>query len=389
MFTPSMFQSIFLDHYEEILYTLHPRRTEMDNINRMIECNNPDYGYAWYECLECHTVKYVPFHCKSRFCPSCGTKYAMLRSESFTRRMFNCKHRHVVFTIDENLRPFFLEHRSLLDELFHSVSDVLFRMFNKDNKSENFTPGFVAVLHTFGRDLKWNPHIHVICTEGGAGNNQVWRNHSHFNFKFLRKAFQKVLLSRMYQNLGPSFKKVLAQSYKDHPDGFYVYAPQSQCPPEQIMKYVGRYLGRPVIGSSRIDKYDGDFVTFHYNRHEDNAYVQETVPVLEFIKRLIIHIPEKSFRMIRYYGIYAKHHKQEPKLFRRAKNAFDPRYKELLDSWYKWRYLMMSCFQTDPLECPKCHKTMSLMLIRLNKGKETLLEQYIRIMNLPPDWKPS
>ena len=33
---------------------------------------------------------------------------------------------------------------------------------------------------------------------------------------------------------------------------------------------IGRYLGRPVIATSRIDKYDGEFVTFHYNRHEDD-----------------------------------------------------------------------------------------------------------------------
>ncbi|MBU5334599.1 transposase [Anaerocolumna aminovalerica] len=77
------------------------------------------------------------------------------------------------------------------------------------------------------------------------------------------------------------------------------------------MKYITRYLGRPVIAASRIDKYDGERVTFHYNRHEDGVLVTETVPALDFIKRLIIHIPEKHFKMLRYYEIYAKHHKQE------------------------------------------------------------------------------
>lgn len=51
------------------------------------------------------------------------------------------------------------------------------------------------------------------------------------------------------------------------------------------------------------------------------------------------------------------------------------------------RQLMLSCFQTDPIECTKCHKTMTLMLIRFNKGKETPAEHYARIMNLPPEWK--
>ncbi|WP_195415289.1 transposase [Enterocloster citroniae] len=30
-----------------------------------------------------------------------------------------------------------------------------------------------------------------------------------------------------------------------------------------------------------------------------------------FIKRLIVHIPDKHFKMVRYHGIYTKHHKQE------------------------------------------------------------------------------
>ena len=53
--------------------------------------------------------------------------------------------------------------------------------------------------------------------------------------------------------------------------------------------------------------YDGVFVTFHYNRHEDEKYVEETLPAMDFIKRLIRHIPEKHFKMIRYSRIYARH----------------------------------------------------------------------------------
>lgn len=83
-----------------------------------------------------------------------------------------------------------------------------------------------------------------------------------------------------------------------------------------MIKYIGRYLGRPVIATSRIDSYDGDNVTFHYNRHEDDKYVVETIPAIDFIKRLIRHIPEKHFKMIRYGGIYARHRKIDKHLHR-------------------------------------------------------------------------
>ena len=75
-------------------------------------------------------------------------------------------------------------------------------------------------------------------------------------------------------------------------------------------------LGGAVIATSRIDHYDGESVTFHYNRHEDEKYVEETLPAIDFIKRLIRHIPEKHFKMIRYGGIYARHREIDKHLHR-------------------------------------------------------------------------
>ena len=110
----------------------------------------------------------------------------------------------------------------------------------------------------------------------------------------------------MEARLGSSFKKVKALCYSEHKQGFYIYAKPNKCDPKTVVKYIGRYLSRPVIATSRIDNYDGVFVTFHYNRHEDEKYVEETLPTMDFIKRLIRHIPEKHFKMIRYGGIYAR-----------------------------------------------------------------------------------
>ena len=83
-----------------------------------------------------------------------------------------------------------------------------------------------------------------------------------------------------------------------------------------VVKYIGRYLGRPVIATSRVDTYDGDFVTFHYNQHEDDVFVLETIPVLEFIKRLIRYIAEKHYKIIHYGSIYARHREIDNKLHR-------------------------------------------------------------------------
>lgn len=209
------------------------------------------------------------------------------------------------------------------------------------------------VLHTFGRDLKWNPDIHCLITEGGLSDNGLWRNIHYFNCTFLRNAFRTVLLNELEDRIGSSFKKVKARCYREHKNGFYVYAKPSRCDPKSAIKYIGRYLGCPVIATSRIDQYDGDFVTFHYNRHEDDAYVQESLPIMDFIERLIQHIPEKHYKMIRYCGIYARHREIDKKLLRAI-----PRQKHLFyRSFNRWRTALLFAFGYDPLKCV-CGTTM-------------------------------
>ena len=174
----------------------------------------------------------------------------MERTTSISFKLVNVNHRHCVFTIDENLRDSFLNDRSLLNCLFHAVNSVISRMFFQMNKSKNFTPGFIMVLHTSGRDLKWNPHIHCLISEGGFSDDGFWRHVKYFNYNFLRNAFRTALLNEMETIIGPSFKRVKSRCYREHKQGFYVYAKPNLCDPKNVIKYIGRYLGRPVIATS-------------------------------------------------------------------------------------------------------------------------------------------
>lgn len=261
----------------------------------------------------------------------------------------------------------------MLSLLFTAVQSTVLRMFHKDNKTERFTPGFICVLHTFGRDLKWNPHIHCLISEGGAGNSGLWKPKKHFSYTFLRNAFRTVLLNLMEAKLGSSFKKVKAMCYRDHKDGFYVYAKPNKCKPRDVLKYIGRYLGRPVIATSRIDSYDGEFVTFHYNRHEDDKLVYETIPAMHFIKRLIRHIPEKHFKMVRYYGIYARHRKSDNSLIR----AIHPSKHSFFLSLNRWRDSIAFSFGYDPLRCPCCNNHLSLLDLYID-NKRVPIEDLFR-----------
>lgn len=370
----NILQTIFSDHFEYIQYVIRPGKNVMDNIDRMIHCHDPSFGGAFFGCPHCGNLKFVPFSCKSRFCPSCGNMYNQKRAFRMSCKLVSCNHRHCVFTIPEELRIFFLNDRSLLNCLFHSVRDVILRMFFKLNKSEHFTPGFICVLHTFGRDLKWNPHIHALISEGGAGNFTPWRPNTHFDYNFLRRAFRKVLLEQLSFKLGSSFKKLKNQIYKDHPEGFYVRAKPNLCSPDITIKYISRYLGRPVIATSRIDVYDGDSVTFHYQRHEDHKTITECIPAIDFIKRLIVHIPDRHFKMVRYYGIYAKHHKQEKNL----RKCLSPQKRQYLSRLLDWRNSILLTFGYDPLRCSECGTSM--LVLEVYHKKTALFERYRKVL---------
>ena len=306
-------KQIFIDNWDKFIFEnsqLNIRPVVFKEVERMINCGNPEFGYALYYCEHCDKFIHVPFRCKSRFCNTCGVKYAQDRALNISKKIIRCKHRHIVFTIPEHLRIYFLKDRNLLNGLFEAASKTILSWFHDLNKSQNFTPGIMCTLHTFGRDLKWNPHIHMLCSEGGAGNTEVFRKVKHISFKALRFRWQKLLLSYLSKNLPPSqlisFKKLKNFLYSNYDNGFYVYAkPDDISSIKLAVDYVVRYTSRPAMAQSRILNYDGEYVTFYYERHEDNQRVEETIHVFDFIKKLIVHIPNEHFKVVRYYGLYA------------------------------------------------------------------------------------
>nr|WP_330412182.1 transposase [Dorea formicigenerans] len=171
-------------------------------------------------------------------------------------------------------------------------------------------------------------------------------------------------------------KKTKAAIYKKDKNGFYVYAKPNLCDTDMVVKYISRYLGRPVIATSRIDSYDGENIAFHYNKHEDDSYVEKTVPVMDFISLLIQHIPEKHFKMTRYYGLYARHRKSDEKLRR----AVPKSKRRILMDFNKWRQLFPLSFGYDPLQCPKCNHKMEFLELYHKHKPVSLEELYERAM---------
>jgi len=311
-------KQIFKDHWAPFLKAIgsNIRSVVKIEVEKMLNCGDCKNGYALYFCDLCYRFLFVPFRCKSRFCNTCGVAYQSDRADSIAAKLINCRHRHIVFTIPQELRFLFRKDRSLLDILFKASAQVITDWLYEQNHKESFTPGIVSCIHTFGRDLKWNPHIHMIVTEGASGNTVIWRHIKFFPYKMLRKRWQTTLLCHLEQQFGKDyFRKLKNKMYSNNKDGFYVHAPPSKFnSPQLVANYITRYIGRPAIAQSRIFAYDGETVSFWYERHEDHKRQDVILPAFEFIQRLIVHIHEKHFNTLRYYGLYAKKHKFSDKL---------------------------------------------------------------------------
>ena len=102
-------------------------------VQKMMACGTLDSGFEIYECPNCKKTHVICYTCKSRFCNTCGVKYASLRAHSISASTLDVPHRHVVFTIDHCLRDYFRRDRDLLHVLFEAVKDTLFYTFDKMN----------------------------------------------------------------------------------------------------------------------------------------------------------------------------------------------------------------------------------------------------------------
>lgn len=327
-------------------------------VKKFRDCGNPKNGFKLLVCEGCHDPRKIPYRCKGRFCTTCSVGESEEWSRLLTDDVLQVNHRHVILTIDEGLRDIFVLHRELLKDLMDEGAELIKEFFEKKAK---VTPGIIAGLHTFGSQVNFNPHVHMLVTMGGMTKKGEWKTYDFLPFEMLRKQWQTVVLKLIRKRLkGKEKKQVqsrLQKAYQNNQEGFYVYAPKQRGKIQEQLRYIGRYIRRPAIGINRIEEYDGQFVIFKYHDKADGKGKREKVTVEEFIMRLIRHIPDEQFKTIRHYGIYSRRIKNLSKkilaTWQKAKKKWITKVKRTLRR-QTWREKVIASGKKDPLICPKC-----------------------------------
>jgi len=278
------------------------RDVEVEEVQKMLNCGN---SFAIYQC-KCGYSKVIHFGCNSRVCTHCGKKYTDKWAAQVAKHTLNVVHRHVVWTIAEQLRPFFEENRELFKILMDCTISAISRLM-KDKTDKDITPGVVSVIHSFGKDIKFNPHVHSLVTEGGFTKDGKWVPVTYFPFELLRTDWQDEVLTQFEKALPNTLENrmLIDYLYDAYPEGFYVNAPLEGrvTNRKQMMRYIGRYIKHPAIAECRIESYDGKVVRFWYDDDDDQRH-WVTMIVEEFIAGIIGHIPDRQFKTVRYYGAY-------------------------------------------------------------------------------------
>jgi len=329
-------------------------------------CRDPLNGYAEYICPCCCEKKKVAFTCKSRFCTSCGKVYIDKWVDKTVKDIFDVPHRHLVFTIPRQLRDVIFMDRSIIKIMTDCASRATVEALQI--KGTDSIPGILTVVHTFGRDLKFNPHVHMLMTEGGLTSDNRWIDIPFLPYGLLRKKWQYHLLTELKAKLTKTMEnsRFINFLFKKNTKGFYVNGESKMTSARYAAGYIGRYMARPALAEHKIIRYDGKTVTFWYIDHTTKRKVVKTLEAKDFIRLLIDHIPLKGFKMVRHYGLYGRRSKTTSMQILQVCKRFVQMSFEFVTNFthsLSWRQRMIKSFGNDPLLCSKCKEEMLLWKI--------------------------
>lgn len=258
-------------------------------------------------CKKCNSYEFVNLGCNSRICSNCGKRYTDAWADRLADKvMKRIVHRHIVCTLPAELREIIKQNR----ELQKVISDASYRAIKKtfsSMKKKPLNPGVIAVVHPFGKSLVFNPHVHNIVTEGGFDSDGKFVSLGQYiPYDLIHKVWQHEVLIALKKYLPKEFIDYLFDKY---PNGFAAYVkPERIMSSKRLAQYIGRYVRHPAIANSRIVAYNGEAVRFYWKDHEDKINYKIML-AHDFISAIIQHIPEKNFRLIRYYGAYSRRKK--------------------------------------------------------------------------------
>ena len=284
----------------------------------IMSCKTEDMGYNISTCEECGYSETHYNSCRNRNCPNCQAILKEIWVDKRKAEVIDTPYYHVVFTVPSELNAIIYANQTSLYSLMHKVSSETLLEFARDGKYLGATPGIIQVLHTWGQELNYHPHIHCIVSGGGITPDHKLRNSSGKFFipvKMMRNVFKGKFLSYL-KKLYNSDKLIFHGSieYLSNPEDWHYlldllysidwcpYIKETFNGFGNAIEYLGRYTHRIAITNTRVQSVTADKVSFLARNYKTGTSHVTTIDNTEFIRRLLMHVLPKGFQKIRYYG---------------------------------------------------------------------------------------
>lgn len=365
-------------------------------VDAATSCRTEKLGICFLTCLCCGDTEFILRSCKHRFCGRCGSVSTKNWAVQTLSRLMDISHHHIVMTLPKPFRKLSQMNGDLIhDCLLQAAAKVLKDFFR--NKY-NIQIGIVSVLHTAGSDLKYHPHVHMIVSRGGRCLKTGQLRKIEGNFLCEQRLLGQKLKNLFCNKLDKLYQKGKIKAYKSIEDQiqfrqwmnkvsgkYWIVSVQKPLDDVvQIVKYVGRYTKRACLSELKILAIK-DNVQFKFNDYKNTPRGQKpvvgvcTMKPTVFLDKLLQHVPNPGFKMVRYYGLYNPVHlKNIPQNWKvdKSKKEWEKEvdFEMPLDKlpkdcpYFNWRKAMIIATGKDPFFCPFCRAEKVVVCVKyINK----------------------
>jgi hypothetical protein len=307
----------------------HPMSLHQRRLMRAIEnCRTPALGGVVEWCPHCQYSHIRYRSCRNRHCPKCQGEARARWLQQRQAELLPVAYFHVVFTLPAAIAAIaFYNPEVVYEILFRATAQALLGIA-ADPARLGVQLGFFGVLHTWGQNLHFHPHLHCVVPGGGlAPDHRRWihgRQHFLLPVRVLSARFRTLFLKdlekahaqgelRFFGDLEPlsdpqAFARYLAPW---HQRKWVVHARPPFGGPQHVIEYLGRYTHRVAISNRRLRALHDGQVDFAWKDYRDGgAQKVMTVSAEEFIRRFLQHTLPPGFQRIRYYGYLANCHRR-------------------------------------------------------------------------------
>ena len=291
-------------------------------------CGTPALGANLYRCAGCQAWHFGPRSCGDRHCPRCLAAQSGQWLQAQLDSLLPIPYYHCVFTLPQELHALVLLNPTRLYPLLFDCASQALLAFGRNRLGGDL--GITAVLHTWGQQLNFHPHLHCIVTGGALrADGQRWREPKQRKFLFPVRAVAALFRGKFLHGLKrlldapellrrpaawprsePARRQWLSHLYAQR---WVVYAKRPFGGPEQVLGYLAHYTHRVAISNRRLVALDREqqTVTFRYRDYRHAAKVKTlTLSAVEFVRRFSWHILPAGLVRIRHYGILANNRRQ-------------------------------------------------------------------------------